>query len=50
MPVDPTTGAADWQTVLAVPDPDNPGDAPGVYDVKSSSPATSLGGTPYAEW
>jgi general secretion pathway protein G len=50
MPVDPMTGAADWVAVLSEPDPDNPGEAPGVYDVKSASTATSLGGTPYAEW
>ncbi len=50
MPIDPITGAADWQAVLSEPDPDNPADAPGVYDVKSVSPATSLVGTPYAEW
>lgn len=50
MPIDPITGTADWQTLFAEIDPDNPGDPPGVYDVKSASPATSLGGTPYAEW
>lgn len=50
IPVDPITGQADWQVVLAEPDPDNPGEAPGVYDVKSASTGTSFGGTPYSEW
>ena len=50
MPIDPITGQADWQTVLAEPDPDNPGEAAGVYDVKSSSSELSLSGTPYNEW
>lgn len=50
IPVDPMTGRADWQTVLAEPDPDNPGEAPGVYDVKSSATEVSLSGTAYGEW
>jgi general secretion pathway protein G len=50
VPADPITGAADWELVPAEPDPDNPGEAPGIYDVKSASPALSLQGTPYNEW
>jgi general secretion pathway protein G len=50
MPVDPITGQADWQTVLAEPDLDNPGESPGVYDVKSNSSELSLSGVPYNEW
>jgi general secretion pathway protein G len=50
IPIDPITGQADWQTVLADLDPDNPGEAPGIYDVKSSSPEISLSGTAYSEW
>lgn len=50
VPADPITGAADWELVPAEPDPDNPGEAPGIYDVKSASPALSLAGTPYNEW
>lgn len=50
LPVDPITGQADWQVVLAELDPDNPGEAPGVYDVKSNSAELSLAGTPYNEW
>ena len=50
VPADPITGAADWEVVPAEPDPDNPGETPGIYDVKSASPALSLAGTPYNEW
>jgi general secretion pathway protein G len=49
IPTDPMTGNADWEVVPAEPDPDDP-DASGIYDVRSSSAATSLAGTPYNEW
>ncbi len=50
LPADPMTNAADWVVVPAEPDPDNPAEQPGIYDVHSASTATSLGGTPYNEW
>lgn len=50
IPPDPLTGQPDWQTILEELDPDNPGEAPGIYDVKSSSAEISLSGTPYNEW
>ncbi len=50
IPNDPMTAAPDWQSVPAEIDPDNPGAEPGVYDVKSASPATSASGVPYSEW
>jgi general secretion pathway protein G len=50
IPVDPMTGATDWEAVPAEPDPDNPGEAPGIYDVRSASTAPGLAGTPYNEW
>lgn len=51
VPVDPVTRSADtWQQVPAEPDPNNPSLEVGVYDVKSGSEATSLDGTPYADW
>ena len=50
LPVDPITGGVDWEVVYAEPDPDNPGEAPGVYDVRSASTDVSLAGTPYSEW
>lgn len=50
VPADPMTQAADWTVVPADPDPDNPAVEPGIYDVKSNSPALSMVGTPYSEW
>ncbi|HXK12386.1 MAG TPA: prepilin-type N-terminal cleavage/methylation domain-containing protein [Vicinamibacteria bacterium] len=50
LPEDPFTQAADWTPVFAEPDPDKPGETPGVYDVKSASELVSLAGTPYSEW
>lgn len=50
IPPDSVTGQLDWQPIPAELDPDNPGEAPGIYDVKSSSTETSLSGTPYNEW
>jgi general secretion pathway protein G len=51
IPEDPMTGARDtWQTVQTEPDPNNPTAELGIFDVKSGSTATSLDGTPYAEY
>lgn len=51
MPVDPITSQPDWQEVPAEPDPGNPDETPGVFDVRSASEALSpLSGTPYNEW
>ena len=46
LPKDPITQDADWTPVFQEPDPDRPGEPPGIYDVKSSSEAPSLSGTP----
>jgi len=50
IPVDPVARTADWEVVNAEPDPDRPGEAPGIIDVKSTSTEPSLSGTPYNEW
>jgi general secretion pathway protein G len=50
VPDDPITRTADWTPVYAEPDPDRPGEPPGVWDVKSASEEPSLSGTPYNEW
>jgi general secretion pathway protein G len=50
IPVDPITRNADWELVPAEPDPENPDEQPGVYDVHSASTQVSLSGTPYNEW
>jgi general secretion pathway protein G len=51
IPEDPMTRAADtWQTVPAEPDPANPTDAPGIYDVKSGAQGQALDGSNFADW
>jgi general secretion pathway protein G len=50
LPVDPMTHSADWTPVFAEIDPDQPGEPPGIYDVKSTAEIPSLSGTPYSEW
>ena len=51
LPEDPITKSADtWTTVPAEPDPNSPGEEPGVFDVHSASTDVSLSGTPYNGW
>ena len=56
IPIDPITKSSEtWVPVYEETDPENPpeGDEtaePGIIDVHSGSPLTSLDGTPYAEW
>lgn len=59
VPVDPMTKLNDtWVPVYEETDPENPGPEtgenedgqPGIIDVHSGSPRTSLDGTPYSEW
>ena len=50
LPEDPFTRATDWVPIYAEPEPDQPGEPPGVYDVHSASELLSLAGTPYSEW
>jgi general secretion pathway protein G len=50
VPIDPMTRAKDWEVVYAEPDPDKPGDPPGILDVKSASKDVSIGGQAYSEW
>jgi len=50
LPLDPMTNQANWELVPAEPDPDNPEEQPGVYDVHSASDQISMSGTPYNEW
>ena len=58
VPVDPITKRNDtWVLVLEEIDPDAPPaeteqgeEGPGIIDVHSGSPLTSLDGTPYSEW
>jgi general secretion pathway protein G len=51
VPADPITQSADtWQTEPAEADPANPAAEPGIYNVKSGAPGTSLDGSSYADW
>ena len=51
VPEDPMTGSADtWETIMSEPDPNNPADEPGVYDVRSGSERVALDGSKYSEW
>jgi general secretion pathway protein G len=50
VPIDPMTRMANWEVVNAEPDPDHPGEPPGIIDVKSASTESSLSGTPFNEW
>ena len=50
IPDDPMTqSSSTWQTIPAEPDPGNPSAEPGIYDVKSGAPGTSLEGTSYSD-
>lgn len=51
IPEDPITlSASTWETVPAEPDPGNPSAEPGVYNVKSGAPGTSLDGSSFSDW
>ena len=57
IPIDPITkSTTTWVVEYEEEDPDAPaaetetGESPGIIDVHSGSPATSLDGTPYADW
>lgn len=49
LPVDPITGAKDWQAIPGE-DPSSTSTEQGIVDVKSASQDTSSEGTPYSEW
>ena len=51
VPVDPITGSADmWKIIMEDSASTASQSQPGIFDVRSGSPKTSLEGTPYAEW
>jgi general secretion pathway protein G len=51
IPADPMTESTDtWQVIMSEPDPNNPADEPGVYDVRSGSERLALDGSKYSEW
>jgi general secretion pathway protein G len=51
IPEDPITKSADtWQTDPAEPDPSNPSEQPGIYNVKSGATGTALDGSSYSDF
>ncbi len=50
IPSDPITGSADWETVAAESDSDNPNDSPGISDVKSAAAGNGMNGVAFSEW
>jgi len=51
LPEDPMTQKNDsWQVVPAEPDPNNPSNEPGIYNVTSGSEGLALDGTKYSDW
>lgn len=51
VPEDPITKSADtWQTEPAEPDPGNPSEDPGIYNVKSGATGTGIDGSSYSDW
>ena len=50
IPVDPITGTTDWKITMEDAMTSVNQTEPGIYNVQSTSPKTSLEGTPYGEW
>lgn len=50
VPKDPITNATDWQTVPADAEPGGTSSTAGIYEIKSSSPDSSLDGSHYSDW
>ena len=50
LPRDPFTLTTDWDVEMSEPDPTNPSELPGVFNVKSVSDRTALDGSNYADW
>ena len=51
IPEDPITKSTEtWQTEPAEPDPGNPSEEPGIYNVKSGATGTALDGSSYSDF
>jgi general secretion pathway protein G len=51
VPMDPIMGSPDnWKIIMEDASTTASQSQPGIFDVRSGSPKTSLEGTPYAEW
>ena len=50
VPKDPITGNNDWKIIMEDASSSVDSSEPGIFDIRSESPKTSLEGTPYSEW
>jgi general secretion pathway protein G len=50
VPKDPITGTNDWKIIMEDASSSVDSSEPGIFDIRSESPKTSLEGTPYSEW
>jgi general secretion pathway protein G len=50
VPKDPITGNNDWKIIMEDASSSVDSTEPGIFDIRSESPKTSLEGTPYSEW
>jgi general secretion pathway protein G len=51
VPKDPITGSKDtWKVIMEDASQSVSSSEPGIFDVRSGSPKTSMDGTPYSEW
>lgn len=50
VPKDPITGTNDWKIIMEDASSSVDSTEPGIFDIRSESPKTSLEGTPYSEW
>jgi general secretion pathway protein G len=50
VPKDPITGTNDWKIIMEDASSSVSSTEPGIFDIRSESPKTSLEGTAYSEW
>ena len=50
VPKDPITGNNEWKVIIEDASSSVNSTEPGIFDIRSESPKTSLEGTPYSEW
>jgi general secretion pathway protein G len=50
VPKDPITGTNEWKIIMEDASSSVNSTEPGIFDVRSESPKTSMEGTPYSDW
>jgi general secretion pathway protein G len=50
VPKDPITGTNEWKVIMEDASSSVNSTEPGIFDIRSESPKTSLEGTPYSDW